>query len=87
MDVLQKLLEKDPEQRGGWGEIENYTFWNYNEKGFYDAFPNLKNKNLDNNILRENINEGEINSKIHFRIDKKILIIFQSLIKKILLIV
>ena len=32
MDVLRKLLEKDPDKRPCWGDIENYPFWglNYN---------------------------------------------------------
>ena len=30
MDVLRKLLEKDPEKRPSWGEIENYPFWGLN---------------------------------------------------------
>ena len=45
MEVLQKLLEKDQSQRPSWGEIENFSFWNVNEKGFFDAFPNLNNNN------------------------------------------
>ena len=60
MDVLQKLLEKDPIHRPSWGEIENYSFWNTNEKGFYDAFPNLNINNANNN--NNNISIGFINN-------------------------
>ena len=31
MEVIKKLLEKDPSQRPSWGEIENYPFWGLNE--------------------------------------------------------
>ena len=31
MEVIKKLLEKDPTQRPTWGEIENYPFWGLNE--------------------------------------------------------
>ena len=31
MEVIKKLLEKDPAQRPSWGEIENYAFWGLNE--------------------------------------------------------
>jgi len=31
MEVIKKLLEKDPAQRPTWGEIENYPFWGLNE--------------------------------------------------------
>ena len=55
MDVLEKLLEKDPAQRPSWGEIENFSFWNVNEKGFYDAFPNINNN--QNNNANKNLNE------------------------------
>ena len=78
MDVLQKLLEKDPNQRPSWGEIENYSFWNVNEKGFYDAFPSLKinnnniyialnnmNNNFSNISIFSNNNNGNNNLKIN----------------------
>ena len=61
MDVLEKLLEKDPKQRPCWGEIENFSFWNVNEKGFYDAFPNLNN-NQNNFNSNKNINELKNNN-------------------------
>ena len=64
MDVLQKLLEKDPSQRPSWGEIENYSFWNTGEKGFYDAFPNLNINNINNNNIN-NITIGFINNGIN----------------------
>ena len=60
MDVLEKILEKDPALRPSWGEIENFSFWNTGEKGFYDAFPNLNNLNIinsnDNNFKNHNNN-------------------------------
>ena len=69
MEVLQRLLEKDPEVRPSWGEIENFPFWSPNEKGFYDAFPNLNfNYNYSNkNILslnNININYNNSNTSI-----------------------
>ena len=65
MDVLQKLLEKDPSQRPSWGEIETFSFWNINEKGFYDAFPNLNNSNnINNNITPLAINSNNTFSNI-----------------------
>ena len=68
MDVLQKLLEKDPNQRPSWGEIENFAFWNVNEKGFYDAFPNLNFNNNNNyidinNFISNNFSNISIFSK------------------------
>ena len=27
IDVLKKLLEKDPDKRPSWGEIDNFSFW------------------------------------------------------------
>ena len=71
IEILQKLLNKDPEKRAGWGYIEKFPFWNNNEKGFYDAFPDL-NKERDT-ILLENINESDItNSLKHIEIKKNI---------------
>ena len=46
MEVLKKLLEKDPEQRPSWGEIENYPFWGLNEN----------NNNSNNNVKGLNSN-------------------------------
>ena len=40
MEVIKKLLEKDPSQRPSWGEIENYPFWGLNE--------NNNNNNINN---------------------------------------
>ena len=67
MEVLKKLLEKDPEQRPSWGEIENYPFWGLNEnsnnsnnnvKGL-NSNPSNKHYTLANvgNSNLENINE------------------------------
>ena len=67
MEVLKKLLEKDPEQRPSWGEIENYPFWglndnsnnsNNNVKGL-NSNPSNKHYTLANvgNSNLENINE------------------------------
>ena len=48
MEVLKKLLEKDPEQRPSWGEIENYPFWGLNEN----------NSNNNSNIRGLNSNSS-----------------------------
>ena len=40
MDVIKKLLEKDPDKRPSWGEIENYPFWGLN----------YNNNSINNNI-------------------------------------
>ena len=70
MDVLRKLLEKDPEKRPSWGEIENYPFWglNFNNttlsaKRRINSNPNnkyfsLNNEDINNNNI--NINENNI---------------------------
>ena len=51
MEVIKKLLEKDPEQRPSWGEIENYSFWGLNDNN---------NSNITNN---NNVNLNKSNSK------------------------
>ena len=73
MDVLRKLLEKDPEKRPSWGEIENYPFWglNFNNttlsaKRRINSNPNnkyfsLNNEDTNNNNI--NINENNIQQK------------------------
>ena len=73
MDVLRKLLEKDPEKRPSWGEIENYPFWglNFNNttlsaKRRINSNPNnrhfsLHNEDINNNNI--NINENNIQQK------------------------
>ena len=73
MDVLRKLLEKDPEKRPSWGEIENYPFWglNFNNttlsaKRRINSNPNnkyfsLNNEDINNNNI--NINENNIQQK------------------------
>ena len=72
MEVLQKLLEKDPSQRPSWGEIENFSFWNVNEKGFYEAFPNLNNtNNISNDVTPRTINSNNtFNNTSIFSISK-----------------
>ena len=70
MDVLRKLLEKDPDKRPCWGEIENYPFWglNYNSNNIYvpqsarrrqnsnpdNSHFSLNNSELNNNTINEN---------------------------------
>ena len=51
MELIKKLLEKDPEQRPSWGEIENYSFWGLNDNN---------NSNITNN---NNVNLNKSNSK------------------------
>ena len=71
MDVLRKLLEKDPEKRPSWGEIENYPFWglNFNNttlsaKRRINSNPNNRHFSLNNEINVNNymnINENNNN--------------------------
>ena len=71
MDVLRKLLEKDPEKRPSWGEIENYPFWglNFNNttlsaKRRMNSNPNNRHFSLNNEINVNNymnINENNNN--------------------------
>ena len=76
MDVLRKLLEKDPDKRPSWGEIENYPFWglNYNNntinnsnltlsaKRRINSNPNNRHFSLSNvDINNNNININENN--------------------------
>jgi len=62
MEVLKKLLEKDPEQRPSWGEIENYPFWGLNENNDNNSTANTKHYSLVNNGNSniENINDENI---------------------------
>ena len=53
MEVLKKLLEKDPEQRPSWGEIENYPFWGLNENNNVNN-PNNNSKGLNSNSNNKN---------------------------------
>ena len=72
MDVLRKLLEKDPEKRPSWGEIENYPFWglNFNNttlsaKRRMNSNPNNRHFSLNNEINVNNymnINENNNNN-------------------------
>ena len=61
MDVLRKLLEKDPDKRPSWGEIENYPFWglNYNNNPAPSA-RRRQNSNLDNSDF--SLNNSDINN-------------------------
>ena len=61
MDVLRKLLEKDPDKRPSWGEIENYPFWglNYNNNTAVSA-RRRQNSNLDNSHI--SLNNSDINN-------------------------
>ena len=75
MDVLRKLLEKDPEKRPSWGEIENYPFWglNFNNttlsaKRRINSNPNNRHFSLNN----VDINNNNINSNINENINKQI---------------
>ena len=75
MDVLRKLLEKDPDKRPSWGEIENYPFWglNYNNstnsnltlsgKRRINSNPNNRHFSLNNSDLSNNVNINENNIK------------------------
>ena len=65
MEVLKKLLEKDPAQRPSWGEIENYPFWGLNENNNNNFSNNstrsihtLSNSKLNNNSNTETINNN-----------------------------
>ena len=44
-EVLKKLLEKNPENRPCWGEIEKYPFWELNE------YSNNSNSSSSNNVI------------------------------------
>ena len=71
MDVLRKLLEKDPDKRPSWGEIENYPFWglNYNNttlsaKRRMNSNPNNRHffsNNVEINNISNNSNLNETN--------------------------
>ena len=73
MDVLRKLLEKDPEKRPSWGEIENYPFWglNFNNttlsaKRRMNSNPNNRHFSLNNEINVNNyMNINENNNNIN----------------------
>ena len=56
MDVIKKLLEKDPSQRPSWGEIENYPFWGLNESNNNNNNNNGNNSNrrMSSNISNNN---------------------------------
>ena len=48
MEVIKGLLEKDPENRPSWGEIENFAFWGLNNNNNSNAGTISKNTNKVN---------------------------------------
>ena len=79
MEVIKKLLEKDPAQRPSWGEIENYPFWGLNENNNNSSnsiralnsnsnsnskYYSLANTNTDNNS-NDDINEFNTGQQVH----------------------
>ena len=78
MDILKKLLEKDPDKRPEWGEIENYPFWglsynnnnsnissnnsSINAKRRMNSNPNSKHFSLNN---ASNTIDNDINNNIN----------------------
>ena len=74
MDVLKKLLEKDPDKRPSWGEIENYPFWGLNygnnnsntyvKKRINSSIPNNRHFSLINNNSN-NLDNSDINNNIN----------------------
>ena len=68
MDVLRKLLEKDPDKRPSWGEIENYPFWglNYNNNNVplsarrrQNSYSDNSHFSLDNRDINDNSSSNE----------------------------
>ena len=64
MEVIKKLLEKDPAQRPSWGEIENYPFWGLNENNNNGINNSLKplNPNSNNKYSLGNIGNSNIDN-------------------------
>ena len=66
MDVLRKLLEKDPDKRPSWGDIENYPFWglNYNNNSNNISLTGKRrqNSNSDNRHFSLNSENNSLNS-------------------------
>ena len=64
MEVIKKLLEKDPAQRPSWGEIENYPFWGLNENNNNGINNSLKplNPNSNNKYSLGNIENSNIDN-------------------------
>ena len=83
MDVLKKLLEKDPDKRPSWGEIENFPFWGLNENNNslknrnlsinkkYYSLANNENSNLEN--INDNISDNSVPSQQHKSFSSSIL--------------
>ena len=65
MDVLRKLLEKDPDKRPSWGDIENYPFWglNYNNSTNNISLSGKRrqNSNPDNRHFSLNTENNNLN--------------------------
>ena len=65
MDVLRKLLEKDPDKRPAWGDIENYPFWglNYNNSTNNISLSGKRrqNSNPDNRHFSLNSENNNLN--------------------------
>ena len=61
IQVIKKLLEKNPDFRPSWGEIENYSFWGLNNNN-----NNNNNSNNNNNnpfsTTNTNINSNKLNT-------------------------
>ena len=55
MEILKKLLEKDPKLRPSWGEIENYSFWGLNNN-------NNNSNNTTFSTISNNTNVNKINN-------------------------
>jgi len=70
IDVLRKLLDKDPNTRVGWNELERHSFWELN----LDPIENINSfsetnssrvnssKSSKKNISNSNFNSGNINN-------------------------
>ena len=77
IDVLKKLLDKDPSKRCDWNEIEKFSFWDYeilNNPKYYNNndFENIivSNKNNNDNInMNINLNNNEIKNKRKFSLN------------------
>ena len=67
MEVIKKLLEKDPAHRPSWGEIENYPFWGLNENNINGINNSLKplNQNSNNKYSLQNIGNSNLGNIKH----------------------
>ena len=73
IEVLKKLLEKNPDNRGSWGEIENYAFWDIDNSNS-TLNNNSTSENTSSNVTKESslvnslsnaINNASNNNKIN----------------------